>query len=146
MENEHVLSGLARKRAELAAGEVDALRTRLVAIAADLGHLDATIRLSDPDYELASIRPKRPRGSDVARPGEMSRFVLDALREATEPMPTPAIAARLMAERGLDGQDRGLVRNLTKRVCMALRHQEQRGTVRSHQGPGRVALWEIAAG
>ena len=143
MEHEHVLSGLARKRAELA-GEADALRTRLAQITADLGHLDAAIRLFDPEYDLAAIRPKRQRLPDVARPGEMSRFVLDALREATEPIPTPAIAARLIAERGLDARDRPLVRNLTKRVCMALRHQEQRGTVRSQQGPGRVALWTVA--
>ena len=143
MEHEHVLSALVRKRAELA-GETNALRERLTGIAADMDHLDATIRLFDPDFNLAAIRPKRPRGPDVARPGEMSRFVLNALRDATEPMPTPAIAARLMAERGLDGQDRKQVRNVTKRVCMALRHQEQRGTVRSQIGPGRVALWEVA--
>ena len=130
MENEHVLSGLVRKRAELA-GKADALRARLTAIAADMDHLDATIRLFDPDNNLATIRPKRPRSSEAARPGEMSRFVLGVLREATEPMPTPVIAARMMAERGMDGQDRKLVRNVTKRVCMALGHQERWGTVQS---------------
>ena len=109
-----------------------------------MDHLDATIRLFDPDFNLAAIRAKRPRSSDAARPGEMSRFVLGVLREATEPIPTPAIAARMMAERGMDGQDRKLVRNVTKRVCMALGHQERRGTVRSQFGPERVKLWEVA--
>lgn len=142
MEHEHVLSALARKRGELA-GEAEALRARLAQIGTDLAHVDATIRLFDPGYDLAGIRAKRPRGPDVARPGEMSRFVLDALREAAEPMPTPAIAARLMAGRDLDARDRALVRNLTKRVGMALRHQEQRGTVRSEAGPGRVLLWSV---
>jgi hypothetical protein len=139
---EHVLSALAKRRAELA-GEAGALTPRLAAIATDMGHLDAVIRQFDPEYSIASIRPKRPRGPDVARPGEMSRFVLGVLREATEPMPTPVIAARLMAERGMDGQDRRRVRDVTKRVGMALRHQEQRGTVRSQPGPGRVLLWEV---
>ncbi len=60
MKYEHVLSGLARKRAELA-GEAEALRARLAQIAASLEHLDAAIRLFDPDYDLAAIRPKRPR-------------------------------------------------------------------------------------
>ena len=143
MEHEHVLSALVRKRAELA-GETNALRERLTGIAADMDHLDATIRLFDPDFNLAAIRAKRPRSSDAARPGEMSRFVLGVLREATEPIPTPAIAARMMAERGMDGQDRKLVRNVTKRVCMALGHQERRGTVRSQFGPERVKLWEVA--
>jgi hypothetical protein len=143
MENEHVLSGLIRKHAELS-GQAGALRLRLVQIGTDIDHLGAVIRLFDPDCDLASVRPKRPRGPDVARPGEMSRFVLGVLRGAMEPMPTPAIAGRLMAERGLDGQDLRRVRDMTKRVGMALRHQEQRGTVRSQPGVGRVLLWEVA--
>ena len=142
MEHEHTIAGLIRKHAELS-GQADALRARLTQIGTDIDHLGAVIRLFDPDRDLASIRPKRPRAADVARPGEMSRFVLGVLREAAEPMPTPAIAARLMAERGMDGQDRGAARNVTKRVGMALRHQEQRGTVRSLPGLGRVALWAL---
>jgi hypothetical protein len=139
---DYVLAGLTKRRAELA-GEADTLRARLAQIGADIGHLDATIRLFDPDYNPAAIRPKRPRGPDVARPGEMSRFVLGVLREAAEPVPTPAIAARLMAERGMDGQDRKLVRQTMKRIAATLRHQGQRGTVRSQPGPGRVVVWEV---
>jgi hypothetical protein len=139
---DYVLAGLTKRRAEMA-GEAAALRARLAAIAADTGHLDAVIRQFNPDYDLASIRPKRPRGPNVAGRGEMSRFVLGVLREATEPVPTPAIAARLMAERGMDGQDRKLVRNVAKRVAMALRHQERQGTVRAEQGVGRVVLWAV---
>ena len=142
MEHEHVLSALVRKRGELA-GEAEALRGRLEQIGANLGHVDATIRLFDPEYALSSIRSKRPRGPDVARPGEMSRLVLGVLREATEPLPTPEIAARLMAGRGMDQGSRSAVRNVTKRVGMALGHQEQRGMVRSQAEPGRVLLWEV---
>ena len=140
---EHVLSGLVKRRAGLA-GEAETLRARLAQIATDLGHLDAVIRQFDPDYNLGAIRAKRPRGPDVTRPGEMSRFVLGVLREATKPLPTPAIAARLMADRGMDQDSRSAVRNVTKRVGMALRHQEQRGVVRSQSGTGRVMLWEVA--
>ena len=63
----------------------------------DVSHLDAVIRQFDPEYDLDSIRPKRPHGPDVARRGKMSRFVLGVLRGATEPMPTPDIPARFMA-------------------------------------------------
>lgn len=140
---DYVPAGLAKRRAELA-GEAVQLRARLAAIATDMGHLDAVIRQFDPEYDPGAIRAKRPRGPNVTRPGEMSRFVLDVLRDATEPMPTPEIAARLMEARGMDQGSRSAVRNLTKRVGMALRHQEQRGTVRSQSGPGRVLLWEVA--
>ena len=93
---------------------------------------------------MATIRLKGPRSSDAARPGKMSRFVLGVLRDTVEPMGTPAIAELLMAERGMAGQNRNLVWNVTKRGGMALGHQKKRGTVRSQPGPGRVALWEVA--
>jgi len=134
--------GLTKRRAELT-GEADTLKAGLAQIGTDLGHLDAVIRQFDPDYDLASIRPKRPRGPDVARPGEMSRFVLGVLREAAEPMPTPDIAARFMAQRGMDGQDRKLAERITKRIVSTLRHQAQKGTVRSQPGLGRVLLWQV---
>ena len=140
---DYVLAGLAKRRAELA-GEAGALRARLAAIAADVAHLDAVIRQFDPGCSIASIRPKRLRGPNVAGRGEMSRFVLGALREAEEPVPTPAIAARLMAERGMDGQGRGLAERITKRIVSTLRHQGRKGAVRSQPGPGRALLWEVA--
>ena len=140
---EHVLSGLTKRRAEMS-GEAEMLRARLAQIGTDLGHLDAVIRQFDPNYDLATIRPKRPRSPNVARPGEMSRFVLSVLRDAAEPMPTPDIAARFMVERGMDGQDRKLAERITKRIVLTLRHQGQKGTVQSQSGPGRVLLWEIA--
>ncbi len=139
----HVLSGLTKRRADLT-GEADTLRARLAQISVDVCHLDAVIRQFDPNYDLATIRPKRPRGPNVARPGEMSRFVLGVLREAKEPMPTPDIVARFMAQRGMDGQDRKLAERITKRIVSTLRHQGQKSTVRSQPGPGRVLLWEIA--
>lgn len=139
---DYVLLGLTKRRAELT-GEADSLKARLAQIGTDLGHLDAVIRQFDPDYDLGSIRAKRPRGPDVARPGEMSRFVLSVLREAVEPMLTTDVAARFMAQKGMDGQDRKLAERITKRIVSTLRHQAGKGTVRSQPGPGRVLLWEI---
>jgi len=139
---DYVLEGLTKRRAELT-GEVDTLKARLARIGVDVGHLDAVIRQFDPNYDLGSIRPKRSRGPDVAGRGEMSRFVLGVLREATELVPTPNITARFMAQRGMDGQDRKLAERITKRIVSTLRHQAGKGTVRSQPGPGRGLLWEI---
>ncbi len=96
---DYVLSGFAKRRAELA-GEADTLRARLAQIATDMGHLDAVIRQFDPDCDLGSIRPKRPRTQDAAGRGDMSRFIMKGLREATEPVATYEVVRRLMAERG----------------------------------------------
>ncbi len=140
---DYVLAGLTKRRAELT-GEADTLRARLAQIGTDLGHLDAVIRQFDPDYDLGSIRPKRPRGPDVAGRGEMSRFILGVLREATEPVTTQEVARRLMTERGQDMGDRRLVAQTMKRIGMALSRQKALGTVRAIQGAGAVTLWEAA--
>ncbi len=140
---DYVLTGLTKRRAELT-GEADALRARLAQIGTDLGHLDAVICQFDPDYDLASIRPKRQRGPDVAGRGEMSRFILGVLREATEPVTTQEVTRRLMTERGQDMGDRRLVVQTTKRVGMALSRQKANGAVLGEQGPGQAVLWQVA--
>jgi len=139
----YVLAGLTKRRAALT-GEADTLKARLAQIGTDLGHFDAVTRQFDPDHDLGSTRPKRSRGPGVARRGEVSRFALGVLRDAAGPMPTPDVAARLTMERSMGGQDRKLVERVTKRIVSTLRHQGQKGTVRSQPGTGRVLLWEIA--
>jgi hypothetical protein len=141
---DYVVSGLVKRRAELA-GEADALKGRLAQIGADLGHLDATIRLFDPDFDLGAIRPKRVRAGDgAAHRGEMSRAVLGVLREASEPMTTAAVVATVMAGRGMDAQDREAVGLMMGRVGMALRRQERNGALRGERRPGQAVLWGIA--
>ena len=142
---DYVLSGLTKRHAELS-GEAETLRARLAQIATDLGHLDAVIRQFDPDYDLGSIRPKRPRVQDAAGRGDMSRFIMKVLREATEPVATHEVVRRLMAERGQDAEDRRLVKNTMKRVGMAFSRQKANGTVRAIQGAGPVTLWEMVRG
>ncbi len=139
---DYVVAGLVKRRAELA-GEADALQARLAQIATELGHLDATIRLFDPDFALAAIRPKRPRAANSAVRGEMSRAVLGVLREAAEPMTTAAVVEAVMAARGMDAQDRKAMDLMMGRVGMALRRQERNGAVRGERGPGQAVAWEL---
>ncbi len=58
MEHTHALSGLIRKRAELAE-ELEPLQRRVHELCAALDCLDTTIRLFSPDAALDKIRPKR---------------------------------------------------------------------------------------
>ena len=139
MENSYVITGLVKRRAELA-GEAETLKARIARIGTDLGHLDATIRLFDPNYDLAAIRRKRARGEGAAGRGEMSRAVLGVLRKATEPMTTAAGVETVMAARGIDGQNRKAVGLMMGRVGMALRRQERNGTVRGERNGGQMVL------
>jgi|HubBroStandDraft_1064217.scaffolds.fasta_scaffold00074_16 hypothetical protein len=142
MENDNVVSGMIRKRAELA-GEIDSLeglmREKLIA----LDHLDAAIRIFRPDIDLEEIKPKPipPRGQ--AGPGEMIRNLLTILRKATEPMSSHEITLALMILRSMNTADKGLVRTVSKRVIAALRNHRTQGTLRSYDTPGQALLWEI---
>ena len=140
---DYVLAGLTKRRAELS-GEADALHARLALIATDIGHLDAVIRQFDPDYDLASIRPKRLRSPDTVGRGERSRALLTVLRDAAEPITTADIVRQLMAKQGQDAGDRRLLAQITKRVGMALSRQKANGAVRTVEGQGQFVLWEVA--
>lgn len=140
---DYVLSGLTKRRGELA-GEADALRARLAAIAVDLGHLDAVIRLFDPDHDIAATRPKRPRDPDAAGRGERGKLVLDVLREAAGPIPAADVVRRMLARQGQGPEDARLVRAVTKRVEAALARQEKRGVVRAVRETGKPVVWGMA--
>lgn len=141
---DYVLTGLVKRRAELA-GEIEATRDHLRSLIAALEHLDATIHQFDPTYQVEAIRPRAFRPpKDWAKRGEMTRLVLDILRQAAEPMTSRDIAFELMTRRALDREDRKLLALMSKRIGMALRLQRDKGLVRSDQGPGQFQLWEIA--
>lgn len=142
MKNEHVLSGLIKKRAELA-GLIEHHQTLLRQHIIDLDSLDSTIRLFDPDIDLEEIKPKPLPPRAVAFKGEVSRIIFGALREAAGPMTTQQLAQFVMAERGLNTADKKLVKTVAKRVGSALRHHRAKGTLRSIKGPDSFLLWEI---
>jgi hypothetical protein len=74
------------------------LEQQLVQQRANLAHVDATMRLFDPDSRPNEIRPKQPRARNAwFRPGECLRLIYDELRETTEPPPTTReLAERIM--------------------------------------------------
>ena len=86
-------------------------------------------------------RPFRPR--NAAFRGEVSRIVFASLHQATGPLTSHDIAQHVMAERGPNASDKRLVRLVGKRVGACLRHQREKGLVRSRPGPGQYMLWEM---
>lgn len=143
--SELVLSALVERRAIMAA---DLHKTQGVVhqLHADLASLDAVIKQFDPEYNVGAIRPKYRRQASPAEFGAMSRSVLDTLRRSGEPLSAKDIAAAIMAERGLDGTDRGLVRSMNKRVDMALRYQRTNGMVEEASNDLHLpsAAWKLS--
>ena len=108
----HVISSLSNKRAELA-GIVSQLERQLGQQQANLAHLDATMRLFDPDIRPNTIRPKQQRARGAwFRPGECRRLIYDELRDAVQPMTTRELAERIMRVKAMpiaDDRQRELV-------------------------------------
>ncbi len=98
MENDHVISGLVRKRAELA-GELEKLDARRAAIKAHIANIDAVLRLFLYQGDPAQIKPKRKRNW-MFRRGELQRMVIDIERAAASPLHKDDIALEVMNRKG----------------------------------------------
>jgi hypothetical protein len=101
----HIIGALRNKQAELA-GMLCQLEQQLMQQRANLAHLDATMRLFDPEIRPKDIRPKQPRARNVwFRPGECLRLIYDALREATQPVTTRELSERIMRVKAMVAAD-----------------------------------------
>ena len=138
----HVVSALRAKRGELA-GRIDALQDQLREAMIDLDHVDATLRLFDPDIELDEIKPKPLPPRHHAFKGQVSRAILAMLR-SDGAMDGKAITIRLMAERELNANDKTLAKAMQKRIGAALRNLRERGLVVSSPGAGAYQNWAMA--
>lgn len=139
----NVLHALIRKRSEIA-GRIEHLQDEMRKAIADLDNIDASIHIFDPELELTKIKPKPVPPRHQAFKGEVSRIVFATLRNAKVKLRTTDVAARVMAERGLDTSNQSLRKLISNRVGSAMRHWEKKGLIRSEWGPDRVKYWEIA--
>lgn len=141
-EQPNVLHALTRKRAEIA-GKIEHTQLELRHLIAELDHIDAAIRIFNPTIDIRAIRSKPVPPRHAAFKGEVTRVVLDALREAKTPITSRDIAIRLMHERGLNPDDRELSIIMVKRVCACLRVQRNKGLVQPVAIYGSLQGWEV---
>lgn len=144
MAEPHVVTALIRKRAELA-GQIEHLQGQLRQTVIALDNVEATLRVFDPAIDLGEIAPRKVPTAHHAFRGEVSRIILEALRETTKPLSTNQLAERVMRERGLDTGDKALFRIMNKRIGACLRHWKMRGVVRGIRQGNQVSLWEITS-
>jgi hypothetical protein len=125
MERPLTVAGLLEKRAELTKAR-EQLSAELEAVTFDIEHLDAVIRLFDPD-QVPIVR-KRYLSQHSARGGEMARFVLSTLRTASGPLTARQIGLLWAKDNGLAASDT-TARVLRKRVGSCLRNLAAKGHV-----------------
>jgi hypothetical protein len=142
MADPHVVTGLRAKRAELA-GEIQAAEKCIAQLRADLIHLDATLRLFDPQSEPETIASKRPyRRREWFKNGELPRLLLSTLRKAAEPMSASELALAAMATKGWDASDAATLEAISTSIGGYLRSHRDRLVERAGR-ENRHTVWRV---
>ncbi len=147
-ERPNTVSGLVAKHAELSALR-DRYKAEIKKLTVDIDHLDAAIRLFDPDADSYAI--KQYVTKHRAQKGSVKRFVLDQLREASEPITSRVITQNWAADRGLVCDD-ATYATLRKRIGACIKTIRDQGLVedcgwtKDHDGNGPYKLWALVEG
>ncbi len=140
IEHPNTVSGLVAKRDELIR-----LRKKLDeeyrAVGLDIDHLEAAIRVFDPDNTPEAR--KRYAALHRAPRGQSKRFVTKCLREHPEPLTSRQIADLWCLDRGLVAKD-ATVSMLRKRIGSTLKALHNQGAVRQATFVDGLIGWTIA--
>jgi len=142
MTDTHVVSALKTKRIQVAS-QIESLQGQLRQATIDLDHVEAALRLFDPEVDLAALSPRKVAPVLYDTKGDTGRVILETLRGSMRPVSTAQICDAVMVARGLDTNDKGLCRVMMRRTNADLKHwAKKRGLVRSMLRPGQQLLWE----
>ncbi len=141
LSNQYALHAIRERRAELA-GEVRDLESRLRHLRESLAHVDATLRMFDPDADPSNIRAKRPfKRVKLFGAGKLNRMILGALRKAERPLSTLEVVDAVVADMGF-GPD--AAKGMKNRVRANLLYLAKvRGAV-VKDGERQGATWRLA--
>jgi len=140
LDRPNTIAGLLDKRAEIA-GMIKFHRKELQKLVLDLDHIDAAIRLFEPNADLKVV-PKRYPTKHRAFKGEVGRLIMRCLREAEGPLTSLEITKVQIAERGLKA-DPGTVVMMRKRIGACLSKLKYDGVVRSIATDGPYKGWVL---
>lgn len=145
MTDTHVVSALKTKRMEVA-GQIEALQAQLRQAVIDLDHVEAALRLFDPNVDMTALPPRKVAPVLYDTKGDTGRIILETLRTAPRPLSTAQVCDAVMVARGLDTNDKALCRTMMRRTNANLKHwAKRRGLIRAMPGPGQLLLWELSA-
>jgi hypothetical protein len=135
------LNGLIAKRAEIA-GHIDMMQREMRDLVAQISHIDAAIRIFDPNVDLGDIKPRLPPRFHAFK-GELSRIILNALRESGKPLPVSDLTLMVAAGRAINPDDKPFMRTLSRRVGACLRKLRKKNLVIMTRPPGSLGHWDI---
>jgi hypothetical protein len=106
-------------------------------------HVEAVIKLFDPDYSVRQIAAKRKqRTNPWFKRGTLFRVALDVLRKATEPLTVAQVTDGVLAARNIKDATREQWNGIAAGIRSCL-EKNAGGTVQ-RAGEGHPMRWRIA--
>ncbi|MBA3449530.1 MAG: hypothetical protein H0T56_18360 [Pseudaminobacter sp.] len=141
----NTVAGLVAKQAELSVLR-NKYRAEIKKLTVDIDHLDAAIRLFDPNAETSAI--KQYVTKHRAQKGSVKRFLLNTMREATEPLTSRQVTEMWVNDRGLVA-DEATITTIRKRIgaciktCVGQGLIVECGWTDDHDANGPYKLWKL---
>ena len=142
MAESHVVSGLIAKRSEMA-GLIEHHQKAIARLAADLTHVDATIKLFSPEVDLRTVRAKTHRvRNQYFKPGECQRLILEIYRDAAgQGLSSRQIAEQMVLRKGFENTS-DMIEQMQKNAVAVLRRLEGK-LFQLGNGIGRAQTWAL---
>jgi hypothetical protein len=131
---------LDRLHAELA-GKIADNKREAARLAQNMCHVEAVMKLLDPDYSVRSIAVRRRKPNPYFKRGTIFRHALEVLRQAEQPLMTTEITARMFEAKGVKDPPREAFRTVFGGVQASLRNNDGK-TVRAI-GEARPTRWGL---
>ena len=139
----HIVSGLVTKRAEID-GQIISKLAEIKDLKQILHHLDRTIKVFSPEFDLRTIRATRTNTRNALfAHSEAQRLILGVMRECGEAMTSRQIADAIIEHKGFEVTIH-TVTQVQKNVLNVLRRLERKEVVVLSDSNDEMLQWRIA--
>ena len=138
----YAISGLIEKRRTLA-GQVEHHRDQIKKLKNDLQAIDQAIKVFDPNIDLRTLKPKKPKGQcRWFKHGEANALLMNLMRVADKPITTTDIVSEAARRKDIsfDDVDR---KTFTNSIFTILKRLESNGIARQTGKDGVTAIWAL---
>lgn len=143
MAESHIISGLIKKRSEIA-GQVKYYEKLITNLKSQLLHIDNTIHIFDNSYNLGSIKSKKYTRNRYFAKGESLKLILDTLRNSNTPLKTDEITKIIANKKGLELSNKDFI-NFQRTIVNGLNNCKKKGLISKVGQEGLTNIWSISS-
>jgi hypothetical protein len=122
-------------------GEILKNKERAAELADAMRHVEAVIKMLDPQFSLRRVAVKRRKANQWFRRGTLYRKAVDVLRTAEKPMAATDIAWAVLKRANIETTDKKAVQALGQGIQSSLR--KHKGKSIEVVNDGFPALWRL---